>query len=971
MKLFHMLNMTALQHPDKTTLVVQFRNESPLGMVGANAEEIAQHLAVSYREFFAEIPSSAMMSERFHDDFAIEYKPTALKKMGAFNDLYLACASEGGVGVREDIAWDIEHVLYPNNVVNFDVHEFEQPTDHSDIKMLYKTLGYNSHFKLLSVSPVGKTKFDKELATTVGEIFLTNESIHSLTIFDCGQSLSSMLPLLASAMTTNLNLSLTQISLLNNSLDDKDIAVLASGIASMRHGITHLNLAENQFTKKGMQSLVDAFASNRLAASLAYFNLSGNKIGAEGSQALGSWLSAAPNHIQELIIRDCGAALGPIAAGLAHGSRHLCLVDFSLNKFAKGTSVSDIAALFASAAKLSSINLSATQPLTEQLRDMLRALSNNSLLDSVELDLSQNALGVVGANLLAIELKSCLTVATLLVAGNAFMDKGLGILCDYLRDNEHVHRLDLSDNFDMPAFRKSKATTSLFMDSMSDLLCSDKSALRELILISTQKHSQMKAELTPLFLDMGSNRSIVHLDVSGQGMEYAGIVGVTKMLQLNNSLLRLSLDDNALDASCFKSILHAMKRNQTLLEIVTPINDLTRAGADSSAHQFWSCISEALRENQSVSKETKHTFLGRVSTVKSASLFFKDDSGELEKLRFAIRVHPKVSTLSPEQLSLLQEVDNNHQAAIMLAGFRGRTLDKSIARIEKGLTRFMAEMSNEGKMAIKEIESEALNSLKKSFSSLTDEFGAVEEAMDYYFRNVAQNLDLSAVVVKQAVQEITKRMEHLTLNQLLSGTSAVLNGLIFELLKIVAELNGEPSPSRDPVKTNETLRELSPRQSQGNPKMSPRSARDVLRKLSADSSSKERISSGLGSSLPVIKHSRSKSSGGSYKKHQILKSPRGKNLSLSTKEEVNAMRSTDVAPSSQRRISGSSVMPSSSLVSERAVIAMAQTDLVGERSMSPRKKKPVSKRRPRGPSTRFDLDDLAAVLPPEDEEMDL
>ena len=933
-------------------------------------------------EYFSEIPSSSKMTVRLHAGFSVEPVTYPVKKMGGFSALYTACAAKLGISVREDICWDVDNVCFPNGVTSFDVLEFEQPTESKgwlelsfsllvsiltsfyleDCIALYHALAYNSHFQLLTVSPVGgRVKFEKEMAQAVAQIFAINESITSLTMFECGPALSLGMPTLSAAMESNPNLALSQITLMNNGLDDKDMTLLARGIGSMRHGISRLNVADNQITKKGIQALMAAFLKNdRISSSLAHLNLSGNKFGSEGSQMLSNWLGSS-NELQELIIRDCAASVSHIAAGLSRGSLQLHWLDCSANKFLKGGNVSDLAALFSASSKLTRIHMASTAPSTEQLREMLRALSGNMSLASLELDLSHNNLGVVGANLLSLELRSCFSLSSLLVAGNAFSDKGLGILCDFLRDNDRILKLDFSDNFDMTAFRKSKATSSIFVDALGELLASEQCRVRELRIASTQKNTQMKAELNPVFVDMGNNRSVVFLDVSGQSMEYAGIVGLTKMIQLNTTLKRLALDDNMLDTMCVKTLLQAVRRNSSLMEIMTPVNDLVRA--DATMHQMWGLVQDVIRENQSGARDRSRdtVFLGRTSNVQSASILFEDESGELEKLRFMIRVHPNANKLTPEQKLLLQDVDNHHQAALLLAGFRSRMLDKTLSNVRQELLKFVASASQDGKLGVKDVQIDALESLKKSFPSIASGFAAVEESMDRFFSRGAQ-FDLSDALVKSCMQIITQHLEALTLEQIKSGSSAVLEELIFEMRKIVAQLDGKPAPKKPP-KASKDAGVLSPRSAAKN--LSPRSAKDVLRKFSADSALKEKLpetttTSTATQSSSVKSHSRSKSSGGSHKRQQMIKSPRTKNLSL-TNQELSAVQTTD---KSQRR--GSTVLPNP-LVSERAMVAMVQEDALDEaQPRSARKKKRTARRRPRGPSTRFNLDDLAEALPPEE-----
>jgi Ran GTPase-activating protein (RanGAP) involved in mRNA processing and transport len=526
------------------------------------------------------------------------------KKMGGFSDLYKAFCAKFSTPFREDIAWDMDQVLCQNGVTTFDAREFEQPTDTKDLMCLYRTIAHNQHFTTLNVCPLVKGRFDKELAAVVGDVFLTNSGIETLNVFECGPALSFFMPSFCNGLATNKSICLTDIRLAANTLDDKDVTHLAGGIAGLGYGLKRLNLADNQITKKGIVALASGLEKNpHTSGSLEYLNLSKNQIGHDGSSALGSFL-ANPNNLEELVISDCGANIPMVAAGLSRGSLKVKVVDFSLNKFGKGQNVSDVTAFFSSCAVMWKLNLSGTVPSTEQFKDFLRAITGNTLLENLELNISNNSLGVVGANLISKELKQCFSLRTLICANNGFLDKGMGILCDCLKENGKIVKIDLSDNFDLTNHRRSKVASPLFCETFGDLLSSDSCTIREIKLTSSQKSTQMRGELSSLLLDLGSNKSVVSLDLTGQALEYSGIVVLTKMIQLNKTLKTLIIDENSIDLMCLKSLSHALSRNDSIVEIPTPVADLSvlYAKADASTkkeiYAAWSHIEKTLMANK-------------------------------------------------------------------------------------------------------------------------------------------------------------------------------------------------------------------------------------------------------------------------------------------------------------------------------------------------------------------------------------
>lgn len=560
--------------------------------------------ALSYDNVFFGLPPAQRMGRRVRADLLPIPTSRPVKRVDGLGDVYRAYCVLQKASPRLDIVWDVDNIWALNQETVFDPREFESPLETKDLVALFRALTINMSFRRLQLR---KMRMDREAAVAAAEVFAHNSEIRTLLVADCAPNASLMIPSLAACMTTNASLALSTLLLPNNTLDDKDLVTLAGGLGSMTHGLVELDLSGNAFGKKGLGALVQAFQkNNRTSQTLLRLNLSQCKIGTDGSSLLGGWL-AAPNVLQALLLRDTSANVQHVAGGLARGAVELRTLDLALNKALKGgSSQANLVGLFSIATKLEHVCLASMALLPPQLKELVRALRSNSALEALELDVSDNGLGVLGANMLAIELGGWGALVALKAAGNTFTDKGMAMVVEAMHGCPALRRLDLSDNFDYASFRKSKVGVSLFADALGELLMVPTCALSDLRVAATDRALQMRLELIPLLMDLATNQSITALDVSGQGLEYSGCVAVSKMLQMNKHLQRLVMDDNGIDLPSLRALQSGIARNPTLTEMPLPINDLsllltkTDVLGRAEIGGVWTSIEETLHRNRCV-----------------------------------------------------------------------------------------------------------------------------------------------------------------------------------------------------------------------------------------------------------------------------------------------------------------------------------------------------------------------------------
>jgi hypothetical protein len=506
----------------------------------------------------------------------------------------------------------------------------------------------------------------------------------------------------------------------------------------------------------------------------------------------------------------------------------------------------------------------------------------------------------------------------------------------------------------------------------------------------------MKGELSAVFVDIALNKTITLLDVSGQGLEYGGIVGLTRMLQINKRLERLVIDDNGIDLQCVRALSLALERNATLLQLPLPSDDvaLLLSKADASGKRefatSWAAIESALHRNHSAlvaaaaaksssSPSKNKVAMERVSNVRAASMLF-DRGDDLEKLRFAIRVASQ-KELSSEQRALLNEVDNHHQIAVTLTGMRGRILDRMRTQVAAELQKIVPIVSLQLQAGEENLGAEVAECVHKSFSAGLSREG--HSAVDAVLARSRKRPDVKRVLMdpmlarvedllEQSTTEQLKEVADLVQDALAAGMKTILEGgAIGSSGAIVA-----PAPLRVSVGSASSPLQ-SPRKSA--PGVSPRSAAEMLRKFSGESGSVTASSplvpqlaalplspfstptsttpgedGSAGKKKKAGTHSRSKSHAVPSASGSRLKSPRGKKLSMAGTMDFG---SPD--------LSGGGVLPTNALVTQGAVESMLSPEeavAVPVPKVSTSSKGSTRRRpRPRGPSSFFAKEDMLIV----------
>ncbi len=167
------------------------------------------------------------------------------------------------------------------------------------------------------------------------------------------------------------------------------------------------------------------------------------------------------------------------------------------------------------------------------------------------------------------------------------------------------------------------------------------------------------------------------LDITGQGIEYSGLVALSKVLQLNSILERVVIDGNNIDLPSLRAIAHALERgNRALQSIPLPIHDISHMlskldeNGRNEVGALWNSIEQSLRRNLRPKLGDSEQLRSR-GADDGITLFRSD---EVQQLRNKVRVVVAQSgaSLTEAQQALLDEVDNHDRTLLALNAVRSR-----------------------------------------------------------------------------------------------------------------------------------------------------------------------------------------------------------------------------------------------------------------------------------------------------------
>uniref|UniRef100_A0A3Q2PG90 CARMIL C-terminal domain-containing protein n=1 Tax=Fundulus heteroclitus TaxID=8078 RepID=A0A3Q2PG90_FUNHE len=201
-------------------------------------------------------------------------------------------------------------------------------------------------------------------------------------------------------------------------------------------------------------------------------------------------------------------------------------------------------------------------------RSLLLGLGCNPNLSDVSLDLSSCELRSGGSQILEGCIAEIPNISSLDISDNS-LDMDLTTLLVWLAKNRSIRHLSLGKNFNNI---KSKNVAQV-LDNLVHMIQEEETPLTSLSLAD----SKLKGDLSIILNALGSNSSLIKLDISGNSMGDMGAKILAKALQINTKLRTLIWDRNNVSPQGLQDVAAALEKNYTIRFMPVPIMDAAQA----------------------------------------------------------------------------------------------------------------------------------------------------------------------------------------------------------------------------------------------------------------------------------------------------------------------------------------------------------------------------------------------------------
>ncbi|KAK3746399.1 hypothetical protein QZH41_018212, partial [Actinostola sp. cb2023] len=517
---------------------------------------------------------------------------TEVGPCGGFSKVYACMCNYYGSRYLEEVAWDVDTIYLTHNTKEFNLQDFDH-LDQKDLIPIIAVLEYNSWFNKLICKSF---KLSSDACDVIYKVVKKSTTLEELVLdgVSLGRDFFHKVGL---ALTSNPKTALHSFDFSNNAMEDRGLSHL-TGSFNKPQGLVSLSLVDNGLTVKGILSLVSSLKNSKyVQSSLKRLNLSKNPLKAEGVTTLSDFL-AQPNSLTHLDLSYTDCALDLLFAALMRGCvqnlMHLNLAGNNFTTKKKEITVQQSFQQFFSLAQdLKFVDLSNCKLPPEAVRALLKGFSDNDNLKDVELDISKNELKSPGAKVLADSIPEIKNIKKLNISDNGFEGDFINIL-ESLGHNESIQELCIGQNFKA---RTSNAAVEAFVQLVSE----ENSHIQSLSLAD----SKLKQDVIPLLDCLGTNESLIKLDISGNSIGDDGARILAKALQLNSKLRTLVVDKNNISHRGFSVIAAALESNYTLYSIPSPLYDAAQCLKSHGSHceQHLRKIEAFLLRNQSPHKK--------------------------------------------------------------------------------------------------------------------------------------------------------------------------------------------------------------------------------------------------------------------------------------------------------------------------------------------------------------------------------
>ncbi|NWW04969.1 CARL2 protein, partial [Oreocharis arfaki] len=550
---------------------------------------------------------------------------------GGFSETYAALCDYNGFAFREEIQWDVDNIYHSQDCREFNLLDFSH-LESRDVALSVAALSFNLWFTKLSCKDF---RLNQEISEQLLYMLSKSVTLEELVLENSGLK-ADFVQRMAQALSSHPNSALHTINLAGNPLEDRGVTAFSRHVEKSPKGLQSLSLARTMLTAKaGMSTLCKALTDNKaIGFSLRHLDLSGNPSALAGDDI--SNLQILLRHCHSLSHlslagTDCpldavstmqgGLAVSPalspppslgcvrgcstsgssstwltpppwqVFGALVHGSHtSLTHLDLSRNVYSHKrvkTISPDIKEFFSQACSLRHISLAGTKLPADVVRALLQGLADNSHISDLHLDLSSCELRSAGAQVIQDLIPDASSISSLDLSDNGF-DPDMVTLVLSIGRSKSIRHVSLGKNFNI----KSKEGLLDVLHRIVQLTQEEDCPLQSL----SVAESRLKLGTNVLLSALGSNTSLVSLDISGNAMGDTGAKMLAKALQINTKLRTVVWDRNNTTAHGLLEVAQALERNFTLKSMPLPMSDVAQAyrsnpeRTEEAVHKLQSCL---------------------------------------------------------------------------------------------------------------------------------------------------------------------------------------------------------------------------------------------------------------------------------------------------------------------------------------------------------------------------------------------
>ncbi|NXT39207.1 CARL2 protein, partial [Pelecanoides urinatrix] len=602
-------------------------------------EQVVIHVTMSLKKVFPDSSPGTLLKnsppnlyERIRQitDSLEEMLQSSPGPCGGFSETYAALCDYNGFAFREEIQWDVDNIYHSQDCREFNLLDFSH-LESRDVALSIAALSFNLWFTKLSckdfrlVSASAAAPGAPEMTGFPERLFFSpcqNQEISEQLLYMLSKSVTleelvlensglkaDFVQRMAQALSNHPDSVLHTINLAGNQLEDRGIVAFSRHVEKSPKGLQSLSLARTMLTAKaGMSTLCKALADNKaIGFSLQHLDLSGNPGTLAGDDISNlqsllrqchslSYLSLAgtdcpldavtrptPSPVHPRAVRGAAAPAGSSSTRLASPPRqlfgalvhgcHTSLVHLDLSKNLYShkrvkTISPDIKEFFSQACALRHVSLAGTKLPADAVRALLQGLADNSHISDLRLDLSNCELRSAGAQVIQDLIPDASSISDLDLSDNGF-DPNMVTLVLSIGRSKSIRHVSLGKNFNI----KSKEGLLDVLHRIVQLTQEDDCPLQSL----SVAESRLKLGTNVLLSALGSNTSLIALDISGNAMGDTGAKMLAKALQINTKLRTVVWDRNNTTAQGLLEVAQALERNYTLKSMPLPMSDVAQA----------------------------------------------------------------------------------------------------------------------------------------------------------------------------------------------------------------------------------------------------------------------------------------------------------------------------------------------------------------------------------------------------------